>query len=225
MAIVGVVPAAGYAMRLGPLGCSKEVLPVAGRPVLEYVVERMRHAGPSEIRVVTRPDKRDVAEHARRLGAKVVVGRPDSVGASVLLGLGGLRGDDVVLLGFPDSVWDPEDGFALLLDALDETTDVALGCFRSRELERSDVVVADAAGTVRAVQVKPDRPASALIWGCAAARVRALAALREHPAPGELFDRLARAGNVRAVRLPGEFVDIGTPEALDRLGVPLGAPA
>ena len=225
MAIVGVVPAAGYARRLGRLGCSKEVLPIAGRPVLEYVVERMRHAVPSEIRVVTRPEKRDVAEHARRLGVKVVEGRPESVAASVLLGLDGLQADDVVLLGFPDSVWGPEDGFALLVDELDETTDVALGCFRSRELERSDVVVSDDDGTVRSVQVKPERPASKLIWGCAAGRAGALALLSDHAEPGELFGRLAAAGRVRAVRLPGEFVDIGTPEALDRFGVPVGVPA
>ena len=218
--IVGVIPAAGFANRLGPLPCSKELLPVGGRPVMEYVVERMLLGGAADIRVVTRADKGDVVEHARRLGATVVEGNPASVSESVRLGLSGLAPDDVVLLGFPDSLWEPVDGFSTLVDALRDGIDVALGCFRSDELQRSDVVVADADGIVRSVQVKPARPSSDLIWGCAAARASALDALGEHAEPGHLFDRLARRGSVRAVRFEGEFVDIGTPESLERLGTP-----
>jgi NDP-sugar pyrophosphorylase family protein len=195
------------------------MLPVGGRPVLEYVLERMRLAT-SEIRVVTRPEKADVAEHARSLAAVVVEGRPATVAESIRLGCGGLGRDDVVLLGFPDTIWESEDGFLQLVEALDDTTDVALGCFRSAELERSDVVVAENDGTVRAVQVKPADPAADVIWGCAAAHAAALDALRRHGEPGHLFDELARTGRVRAVRFDGEFVDIGTREALDRLRVP-----
>jgi NDP-sugar pyrophosphorylase family protein len=218
MRVVGVVPAAGYARRLGPIISSKEVLPVGGRPVLEYIVERMRLVGAAEIRVVTRPEKGDVIEHARRLGAVVIAGRPASVAESIRLALEGLAGDDVVLLGFPDTVWDPVDGLVALVRALADGTEVVLGCFRSDALERSDVVVADAHGAVRAVQVKPAEPASDVIWGCAVARARALDGLREHDEPGALFDELARSGAVRAVVLDGEFVDVGTPEALERLG-------
>jgi glucose-1-phosphate thymidylyltransferase len=216
VAIVGVIPAAGHARRLGRLPCSKEMLPVGGRPVLEYVLERMRLAT-ADIRVVTRPEKADVAEHARSLAAAVVEGRPATVAESIRLGCEGLGRQDVVLLGFPDTIWEPEDGFVRLLEALDGTTDVALGCFRSAELERSDVVVADADGSVRAVQVKPASPEADVIWGCAAAHAAALDGLGRHDEPGHLFDELARTGRVRAVRFEGELVDIGTREALDRL--------
>jgi NDP-sugar pyrophosphorylase family protein len=219
VAVVGVIPAAGFATRLGPLPCSKEVYPVGGRPVIDYLVERMRAAPCSEIRVVTRPEKRDVVERARALGATVVEGRPRTVAASVLLAVAGLRGDDVALLGFPDTVWEPVDGFATLLGALGPGIEVVLGCFRSSELERSDVVLAED-GAVRAVQVKPARPASDLVWGCCAARARALGGLRDHAEPGQLFDALARTGNVRAVRFAGEFLDIGTPEALESVAAP-----
>jgi NDP-sugar pyrophosphorylase family protein len=82
------------------------------------------------------------------------------------------------------------------------------------------VVVIDEAGMVTAVQVKPASPASDVVWGCAAATMGALAGLRNHAEPGGLFQRLAGAGSVRAVRFPGEFVDIGTPEVLNRLGTP-----
>jgi NDP-sugar pyrophosphorylase family protein len=195
------------------------MLPVGGRPVLEYVLERMRLTT-AEIRVVTRPEKADVADHARSLAAVVVAGRPATVAESIRLGCDGLRSDDLVLLGFPDTIWEPEDGFVQLVQALDGTTDVALGCFRSAELERSDVVAADDDGEVHAVQVKPAAPAADVIWGCAAAHAAALDGLGRHGEPGHLFDELARTGRVRAVRFEGEFVDIGTREALGRLGVP-----
>lgn len=194
------------------------MLPVGGRPVLEYVLERMRLAT-GEIRVVTRPEKADVAERARSLAAAVVEGRPASVAESIRLGCEGLGRDDVVLLGFPDTIWEPEDGFVQLVEALEGTTDVVLGCFRSAELERSDVVVADDDGTVRAVQVKPAAPAADVIWGCAAARKAALDGLHRHDEPGHLFNELAGTGRVRAVRFEGEFVDVGTRETLDRLRI------
>ncbi|HZB36129.1 MAG TPA: NTP transferase domain-containing protein [Gaiellaceae bacterium] len=55
--IVGVVPAAGHATRLQPLEGSKELLEIGGRPVFDYLVERLRAGGAEEIRVVTRPEK------------------------------------------------------------------------------------------------------------------------------------------------------------------------
>jgi CTP:molybdopterin cytidylyltransferase MocA len=115
MRLVGVVPAAGHASRLQPLAGSKELLEVGGRPVLEYVVERMIAAGADEIRVVTRPDKPDVAEHARALGALVVVGEPSSSAESILLALEGLATDDLVMVGFPDTIWQPVSGLSHVL--------------------------------------------------------------------------------------------------------------
>ena len=74
MAVVGIVPAAGYATRLQPLEGSKELLEVAGKPVMDHVLERMLAAGATELRIVTRPEKHDVIEHAATLGAAVVTG-------------------------------------------------------------------------------------------------------------------------------------------------------
>src|SRR5687767_11544688 len=81
--IVGIVPAAGYATRLQPLDGSKEVYPVGRRPLMDYVVERMRAAPCDEVRVVTRPDKQDVIGHAAALGASVVEARPETLAESV----------------------------------------------------------------------------------------------------------------------------------------------
>jgi glucose-1-phosphate thymidylyltransferase len=211
---VGVIPAAGRAERLQPLPCSKEVYPVGGRPVMDYVVERLRAVDCRELRVVTRPDKADVIEHAQKLGAEVVMGEPPTLAASIALGLHGLVGSDVVLVGLPDTLWEPMDGFAQLVAQLDEAADVVLGVFESGEPERSDVVVLDERGRVRRVHVKEADPPSHLVWGCFAARVGALAGLERCPTPGHYFAGLAVAGTVQAVTFPGRMVDIGTPEAL-----------
>ena len=221
--LVGVVPAAGRAERLQPLECSKEVLPVGGRPVLEYVVERMRAAGPDEIRVVTRPAKRDVAELADGLGLVLVEGEPPTLSASLALGAAGLDPETIVLFGFPDTIWSPVDGFARLLGLLDDGADLALGLFSWDEAGRSQVVDLAPDGLVRAIDTSP--PAGpGLVWGCAAIRAEALAGLASHEHPGNLFDELARRGRARGLVLSSDFADIGTKAALRHAAAGLPTP-
>ena len=138
--IVGVVPAAGHATRLQPLRSSKEVQPISGRPVMDYLVKRLHRGGCAEVRVVTRPEKLDVIENARRHGAVVIEARPATPAASLLAGLDGLDDRDVVAFGFPDSIWEPNDGFRGLVKLVEEGADLALGLFRTANVERPDVV-------------------------------------------------------------------------------------
>lgn len=211
--IVGVVPAAGRATRLQPLEGSKELCPVRGRPVMDHLVERMRLGGCSQLRVVARPEKLDVIAHAGELGAVVIQGRPRSVAASLLLGAAELDPGDVVLFGFPDTLWDPPEGFARLVSELGVRYDIVLGVFDSREPQRSDVVVLGEDGAVRSIQVKPARPDSTLVWGCLATTVAALDGLEAYDEPGRFLDEGASGGRIGAVRFDSELVDIGTPES------------
>jgi NDP-sugar pyrophosphorylase family protein len=188
---------------------------VGGRPVMDYLVERMQLGGADDLVVVTRPEKEDVAAHALELGLRVVHGRPATASQSILLGLEGAAPDDQALLGFPDTIWRPLDGFARLREQLGAGIEIALGIFSSAEPERSDVVVLEG-GLVTTVDVKPARPRSSLVWGCATARVGTLGRLGRHDDPGYVFDELARTGRVAGVRLPGELIDIGTVEGLER---------
>jgi glucose-1-phosphate thymidylyltransferase len=213
-----VIPAAGGALRLQPLDGSKELLEVGGRPVFDYVVERMRSGGAEHIRVVTRPDKDDVIDHATGIGLDVLLAEPETAAASVATGLDGLEPEDVVLLGFPDSIWEPVDGFRQLVE---ELGDLVLGVFSSSEPERSDVVEVEG-GEVRAVHVKAADPPGNLIWGAAAARREALDGLEQQAEIGHLFNDLARSGRARSVVFPGQFFDIGTREALARARSLLG---
>jgi len=217
-ALLGVVPAAGSATRLQPLSCSKELLQVGGRAVIDLLVERVRAGGAEEIRIVTRPDKRDVIEHAIGTGATVVLGEPANVSESVLLGISGAAEGDIAFVGFPDTLWQPLDGFARLVPLLDDGADLALGLFRGHEPERSDVVVLDADGGVRDIETKAPEPSSDLIWGCFAARVGALDGLADAPEPSVHILRLARAGRVATAFLSDAFIDIGTPRTMRAAG-------
>ncbi len=215
--IVGVVPAAGHATRLQPLEGSKEVLPVGGKPVMDYLVERMRKGGCTRLRVVTRAEKTDVIAHSLELGAELVLAEPASVSESFFAGMKGLSPDDIVLIGFPDTIWEPQDAYQVLVRAVKDGCDAALGLFRIREsdLSRSDVVPLDDGGRVVAVDVKPARPSSDWVWGCAAAQVSAMEGLPRVEWPGRYFDQLCAEGrDVRGFPLSHEWLDIGTKDAL-----------
>ena len=212
--IVGVIPAAGHATRLQPLVGSKEVTLVNGRPAMDYLHDRMQLAECRTLRVVTRPEKGDVIRHSRDLGAEIVLGHPATLADSLGLGVQGLGPADVVLFGFPDSVWTPVDGFVRLRQALETGSNrVVLGLFETRHPERCEIVSSASDGLVTAIAFKPTRPTSHVMWGCFAARAGALAGLERFDEPGRFLDELCRNEPVLGVRL-GEYLDFGTKEAL-----------
>ena len=216
--IVGVVPAAGYAVRLQPLPHSKELLPAGGRPVMDYVIERMRAAGADEVRVVTRPEKEDVVEHARDAGVTLVLAHPPTLNASFAAGLAGLAPDDIALLGFPDSIWEPHDGFRPLVEAVLAGHEVALGLFKTPGLEGVDYVALDDDGGIAGIEIKPAAPPSEWMWGAAAARARTLDGLERQEWPsGHFLDLRDRGLELHGVRLSSTYLDVGTRSSLEKL--------
>jgi glucose-1-phosphate thymidylyltransferase len=220
MAIVGVVPAAGYAVRLQPLDCSKEVLPVAGRPVIDYLVERMRVGGAERIRIVTREAKDDVIAYGEDVGAEVILGSPAHLDESFAAGLEGLDGDDIALLGYPDSLWDPLDGYKTLVAAVEGGEDIALGLFHVPGLPGADFLEFDGDGNICDIHIKPAGEApSDWMWGAMAARVSALDGLAHEEWPsGYLNLLLGRGKRLWYTELSSEYLDIGTPQTLEALG-------
>lgn len=216
--IIGAIPAAGHGTRLQPLPGSKELVPIRGKPVIDYLAERMLRGGATELRIVTRPDKTDLREHAARLGASVVLGRPATVGASIASATHGLEDDDIVLVGFPDTIWQPEDGYRILVESLAAGAEAALGLFRvpDADLSRSDVVVVDGSGVVERIHVKPTTPPANVVWGCAAVRARSLDGLAASAWPGQHFDAMCRDGSVTGILLSNVWLDIGTLDSLAR---------
>jgi glucose-1-phosphate thymidylyltransferase len=217
MAVVGIIPAAGRATRLQPLSMSKEILPIHGRPVIDYLMERMRAAPCDELRVVTRPEKDDVSRHAAQHGAVVIHARPKDVSESLLAGMRGLAEEDIVLFGFPDTIWEPVDGYRRLVEAVSFGYEIAIGLFRTDEPERSDVVTIDDAGLLTSVVVKSPTPPSNQIWGCLAARERALENVGSESEPGVYIGNYARTNDVLGIWFSDSWIDIGTKEVLRRL--------
>jgi glucose-1-phosphate thymidylyltransferase len=218
VAVVGVIPAAGYATRLQPLSGSKEVLAVGGRPVIDYVIDRMRSAACDDIRVVTRPEKTDVIAHVCAQGVTVVLGHPRTSSESFALGIDGLAPDDIVLLGWPDILWAGEDTYVTLVEAVKRGHEVALGLFETQDdLSRWDTVTLDGQGRVTGIYPKASEPPSTIVWAPAAARRRALVGLEHADWPGSHFDSLRKDGvPIHGIRFAGTCTDIGTKEDLER---------
>ncbi len=240
--LVGLVPAAGRALRLGPLPCSKEVLPIGvrdapgGREVrvaCDWLFECLRVAGAARAFVVLRDEKWDVA---RYLGPGDAHGLPLAYvclreSASLPESLDRARPflvDSRVALGFPDVLMGPSDALARVAALQTETgADLALGLFPARRPETTDMVEVDATGRVVRIEVRPVVTTLRSCWLLAVWGPRftehlheAVAAAREGT-NGELqigavvAGALAAGLNVRAVEIPdGWYRDIGTPEEL-----------
>jgi dTDP-glucose pyrophosphorylase len=224
----GVIPAAGVGSRIQPLAFSKELLPVGVRfegaterpkAVSEYLVERMIRAGASKLCFVISPGKSDIVEYyGGGLGEAsicyVVQERPAGLCDAIFRAEPLVADDEPVLVGLPDTVWFPEDGFCALPDA-----GLSFLLFRVEQPQFFDVVVTDGCGAVDEVQVKPREPRSDWIWGAfkmTGAILRELVSLWHGPGRhdeyvGTLVNAwLRRGGRATGVKAGEAYVDTGT---------------
>lgn len=174
--LVGLIPAAGRGTRLSPLPFSKELMPVGyqhvsdgadrkPKPVSQYLVERMRMAGATQIFFIVRAGKWDIADYygdGSRLGlscAYLHAGLPWGPPFSLSQAVPFIPQADVVF-GFPDILIDPVDSFTPLLQRKAETgADVVLGLFDATAREPGDVITHDpASGRVQRLETKEERP-------------------------------------------------------------------
>lgn len=239
--IIGLIPAAGTAHRLGALPCSKEIFPLgfrAGadgprpRPVCEYLLEGFRRAGIERAVIVLRRGKWDVpallgsgSEHGLDLAYRVVdatSGVPETLDAAYPF-----VAEARVALGFPDIVFTPRDAFSHLLRHQEETgAEIVLGLFPTDRCEKTDMVEVDALGRVCRLLIKqPDAGLtytwSIAVWGPEFSRflhdfVRSDAVQGREPFVGDVIQAAIDQGTrVETVAFPdGMYLDIGTPEEL-----------
>ncbi|MBS3647557.1 nucleotidyltransferase family protein [Pseudaminobacter sp. 19-2017] len=226
--MLGVVPAAGKGTRIQPLGFSKELLPVGSRlegpverpcAVSEYLVRRMVMAGADKICFVIAPGKSDILEYyaaGYSEAATVFVVQPSPVGlCDAIFRAAPLVGpDEQVLVGLPDTIWFPEDGYsALPKDCL------SFLLFPVDRPEFFDAVVTDEFGRVSEIQVKEKDAQSNWIWGAFSMPGRVLRELadlwhvreEQDEYVGTLINAyLAQGGEALGVRAGSEYVDVGT---------------
>lgn len=224
----GIVPAAGRGSRIQPLAFSKELLPVGSRidggverpcAVSEYLVERMIAAGADKVAFVIAPGKSDILEYyggtcGDAAVAYVVQPQPAGLCDALFRALPLIGADETVLVGLPDTVWMPRDGFAALPDG-----DLSFLLFPVERPEMFDAVVLDGDGLVREIQVKNPAPSSRWIWGGFKLTGRILADLhalwqareRRDEYVGTLVNAWIAAGNrARGVPAGEAYVDVGT---------------
>lgn len=234
--MIGIIPAAGAGQRIQPLGCSKELLPVGSRivdgaerpkAVAEYLVERMIAAGAEQICMVISPEKTDVMRYfaERNYAAEifyVVQQEPQGLCDALFRGEPFARPHDHVLLGLPDTIWFPENGYRPALAGLVEhNADVNLLLFPVNNPSAFDAVVCDQQGFVEEVQVKQREARSHWIWGAVTTTGAAFHALkllwesrhRQDEYLGDLLNAFIAAGNIVRGTYAGEvYMDVGTLE-------------
>jgi glucose-1-phosphate thymidylyltransferase len=241
--VIGLIPAAGRARRLGRLPGSKEVLPlgfvaaaeggVRPRLACHGLLAAFAAAGIDRALIALGDGKWDVAAALGAgegtgvaLGYLPVAGSrsvPESLDRARPF-VAGLE----VAMGFPDVWFEPADAFARVLARRRATgAEVALGCFPAAEPQRTDLVDLAADGAVRGIAVRPAAAGPGLNWLIAAWTPRFTALLGREVAAvrraggaelqlGEVFGRALDAGlPITGVPFPhGRYRDLGTPEDL-----------
>lgn len=223
----GIVPAAGRGTRIQPLAFSKELLPVGScrrgdgeRPcaVSEYLVERMILAGVDKLAFVIGAGKSDIVsyygagyEHA--MVAYVVQPAPLGL-CDAIFRAAPLVGSEPVLVGLPDTIWFPKEGFAELPD-----DKLSFLLFPVARPDLFDAVLLGREDRVSKIEVKQPGDASRWVWGAFKMPARVFHELhalwkraeRRDEYIGTLVNAyLAEGGEAFGVRAGESYVDVGT---------------
>jgi dTDP-glucose pyrophosphorylase len=178
----------------------------------------MLHAGADRICFVISPEKTDIIPYfARHPSARrfcyTVQERPVGLCDALFRGLQVMREDEDVLIGLPDTVWFPSDGFDQL-----PAGEFSFLLFPVDAPERFDAVVVDS-GQVTEIQVKAQRPSTNWVWGAfrlPGATLRRLNDLWRAPERGDEYvgtlvnAYLARGGRAFGIAAGERYFDIGT---------------
>ena len=224
----GIIPAAGSGTRIQPLAFSKELLPVGSRfdgkterpkAVSEYLVDRMLRCGADKICFVIAPGKSDILQYygggiGGATASFVVQPQPGGLCDAIFRAVPLIHPDEPVIIGLPDTIWFPEDGFCALPDDV-----LSFLLFPVERPEFFDAVVTGEGGRVEEIQVKSREARSSWIWGAfrmPGATLHALHRLwlereRSDEYIGTLVNEyIARGGVAVGVRAGTSYVDVGT---------------
>ncbi len=189
------------------------------RAISEYLVERMIRGGADKLCFVISPGKTDILEYygSRLWGADiayVVQGKAGGLCDAVFRALPLVREDESVLIGLPDTLWAPEDGFCELPEDV-----LSFLLFPVDHPELFDAVVTDANGLVLEIEVKKSGARSNWIWGAIkmpGSVFHQLHTLWCQPERGDEYlgtlvnAWMAGGGRAVGVRAGEAYVDVGT---------------
>jgi glucose-1-phosphate thymidylyltransferase len=228
-----IILAAGYATRLRPLtdAIPKQLLPVGGRPMLDWVCDRLEEVTDSVELVTNARFADDFREWARGRGGVTVhddgtVSNEDRLGAigDIAFVLEQIGTDDHLLVVAGDNLFDFALGdFVAFLREQGVASAVAVYDCGDLELAAQyGVVHVDEADRVVGFEEKPPTPRSTLVATAAylyhREHVPLVARYLEEgnppDQPGRLIAWLYEREPVYAYRFPGLWFDIGNPEQL-----------
>ena len=224
----GIIPAAGHGSRIQPLAFSKELLPVGSRregnferprAVCEYLIERMIAGGANKLCFVISPGKTDILEYfgSRVWGADIVyVVQPEPAGLcdALFRALPLMHAEESILIGLPDTIWSPLDGFARL-----PSGDLSFLLFPVEHPEFFDAVVTRSDLSIERIEVKSSTPSTRWVWGgirTTAKQYRELYELwcapeRRDEYFGSLINAwLSKGGKALGIPAGNAYVDVGT---------------
>jgi glucose-1-phosphate thymidylyltransferase len=240
--LVGVLPAAGRGSRLGPIPCSKEIMPlgfqpraaapVAWQPVtaIELHLDALQQAGAARAVVIIGETKADVVRYVgdgARYGVPVAyVYQQQLRGMPFALDLARpWVGRATTLFSMPDTLITPPETMAHLVEEhRRRRCDVTLGLFSTATPHKFGMVGLGERGRVVGFVDKPARTELTLMWGLAVWSPRftefmaADLAGRQGAAPeivlSDVFTAALGAGlDIQGVVMESaRYHDIGTPE-------------
>ncbi len=244
--VVGLVPAAGRADRLGALPCSKEIFPLgfeAGtggqarpRPVCGRLLESFARAGVDRAFILLRKGKWDIPAllgDGSRLGLPLayMAFEPTANVPETLDRAYPFVAEATVALGFPDIVVEPGDAYRPLLRRLRQTRAAAvLGLFPTDQSWKADMVDLDERGRVRRIVIKQAETSLRFTWSIAVWGPELSRYLHDFVAAGRGTGQESETyvGDVLQAAIDdgmevlgerfetGSFLDVGTPDDLLR---------
>jgi dTDP-glucose pyrophosphorylase len=224
----GIVPAAGLGTRIQPLAFSKELLPVGTRndggterprAICEYLLDRMLQAGATRICFVVSPAKADIISYfGGRIGdapiCYAIQSNPGGLCDALFTALPFISPGDDVLVGLPDTVWFPVNGFDHL-----PRREFSFLLFPVERPELFDAVITDDGDRVKEIQVKHANPSTNWVWGAFRLSAEEFFGLQSLWHEREQSDQyigtlvnayIEKGHNVSAVRRGETYVDVGT---------------
>ncbi|HEY0792503.1 MAG TPA: sugar phosphate nucleotidyltransferase [Chthoniobacterales bacterium] len=225
----GIIPAAGEGRRIQPLAFSKELLPVGTtaasrntpRAVSDFVVERMACAGVETISFVISPLKTDILRyHGAGQGnvryvyhvQALAKGLCDALFCPASL----IPESETVLIGLPDTVWFPVDGYRQLPPDI-----LSFLLFPVKAPWNFDVVNTNGEGDVANIQVKDPHALNPWVWGAIKMPGRIYHALHQlwksrscqDEFLGTLVNEfLVQGGKAKGIQAGTQYLDVGTIE-------------
>jgi len=229
-----MVLAAGLGKRMRPLTATrpKPLVEVAGKPLLDHVLDRLRSAGIGRVVVNVHYLADSLEAHLRRKAADLDVRVSDERGQLLETGGGVARAlplipEDHFLVANSDNLWidGPVDAISLLADRWDDAAMDALLLLvpLARANCHSGMGDFHMDGAGRIVRRRPSRVAPFVFTGVQIVSKRLFVDLPDGPFSFNLlWDRAIAAGRAFGLVHQGLWFDVGTPPAIGRTEAMLG---